>query len=167
MRRAFVVAGLFVAATLHANTASDRLAEYSASLSEKFPDVPTITTAELAALAPPPVLLDARSAKEFAVSHIPNSLRFTGTPDLARDQPIAVYCSVGYRSALVVRKLQAAGFTNVRNLEGSIFAWANEGRPLVHAIGPATGVHPFNFLWGRYLDRRLWKWNLDEDQNRE
>ena len=48
----------------------------------------------------------------------------------ARDTPIVVYCSVGYRSARVARWLGRQGFTNVRNLDGSLFAWANEGRPM-------------------------------------
>ena len=46
------------------------------------------------------------------------------------------YCAVGYRSAEMATQLRAAGFTNVRNLEGSIFQWANEHRPLVHGEQP-------------------------------
>ncbi|MBK8317017.1 MAG: hypothetical protein IPL01_24605 [Acidobacteria bacterium] len=46
---------------------------------EKFPDVDQVSTAELAGLlskpeAAKPLLLDARSAKEYAVSHLPNAL---------------------------------------------------------------------------------------------
>ncbi|MEM7699789.1 MAG: hypothetical protein AAF236_15450, partial [Verrucomicrobiota bacterium] len=41
----------------------------------------------------------------------------------------------------------------VRNLVGSIFAWANEDRPLETPTGEATDlVHPFNNFWGRLLD---------------
>ena len=44
------------------------------------------------------------------------------------------------------------GFTRVYNLEGSIFKWANEHRPLVDRSGPASVVHPYNRIWGRLLD---------------
>ena len=63
-----------------------------------------------------------------------------------------VYCSVGVRSAGVARRLRAAGFAEVENLEGSVFRWANEGRPLVAAGGAATDVvHPYDAAWGRLL----------------
>jgi hypothetical protein len=40
-----------------------------------------------------------------------------------------------------------AGLTNVFNLEGSIFQWVNDGRPLVDSNGPATKVHPYGHRW--------------------
>jgi rhodanese-related sulfurtransferase len=49
-------------------------------------------------------------------------------------------------------RLRAAGFTDVRNLEGSIFQWANERRPLVREEEPVSQVHPYNALWGRLLN---------------
>ncbi|MGH7937844.1 MAG: rhodanese-like domain-containing protein, partial [Bryobacteraceae bacterium] len=69
----------------------------------------------------------------------------------AKDATIVTYCSVGYRSAGMARRLHAAGFTRVQNLEGSIFEWANEHRPLVHDGKAATQVHPYDALWGRLL----------------
>ena len=77
---------------------------------------------------------------------------------LARINPhrtVVVYCSVGYRSSQLARRLQRAGFTNVMNLEGSIFAWANEGRPLVANGHSATLVHPYNRKFGRMLKPSL------------
>jgi rhodanese-related sulfurtransferase len=41
--------------------------------------------------------------------------------------PIVVYCAGGMRSAKAARVLIAAGHGDVRNLEGGIFAWANDG----------------------------------------
>ena len=43
------------------------------------------------------------------------------------------------------------GFTNVRHLDGSLFAWANEGRPMVSDGRPVREVHPYNDFWGRLL----------------
>jgi rhodanese-related sulfurtransferase len=143
------------------------LDDYAAGLRKKFPDVRTISTAELAGLdvSARPLLLDAREENEFAVSHLPGARR--AEKDFAtqlkrlgvsKERPIVVYCSVGYRSALLAQKLSKAGFSHVQNLEGSIFAWANEGRPLVNANGTTSGAHPFNILWGRYLDKSKWRW---------
>jgi hypothetical protein len=39
----------------------------------------------------------------------------------------------------------------VQNLEGSIFQWANEHRPLVRDGQRETRVHPYNAVWGRLL----------------
>lgn len=129
--------------------------------------VPTITTDELAErLQRPasehPVLLDARSPEEYAVSHIAGAhLYDPNNPDtalldtLSSDQPIAVYCSVGHRSADVVAHLRERGFTRAVNVRGSIFMWANEGREVVRNGTAVTAVHPYDAMWGRLLDEPL------------
>jgi rhodanese-related sulfurtransferase len=129
----------------------------------KYPMVVRITTDQLAQWlddkpSPQPVLLDVRTAAEWNVSHIAGARRVdpTATADvagagLAKDATIVTYCSVGYRSSELANRLRVAGFTNVRNLEGSIFQWANEHRPLVSGDHRVTRVHPFNAWWGRLL----------------
>jgi 3-mercaptopyruvate sulfurtransferase SseA len=62
---------------------------------------------------------------------------------------------VGYRSSELATRLQRAGQTNVTNLEGSIFQWANEGRALEASGKPATRVHPYNEKFGRLLKPEL------------
>ncbi len=106
------------------------------------------------------VVLDIRSAEEFAVSRIPGARHVP--PDtvvdfaerelasLDRATPIVVYCSVGVRSAAAARDLQFLGFTRVKNLRGSLFQWANEGRVLDGGKG-GVAVHPYNGFWGRLL----------------
>jgi len=64
---------------------------------------------------------------------------------------MVVYCSVGWRSSALAQRLLKHGVTNVANLEGSAFAWANEGRPLEAAGKPATKVHPYNSTFGKLL----------------
>ena len=123
-----------------------------ARIAKEFPNVKSIGTAELAKLEPKPLLLDVRTAAEFDVSHLSGARRVdpdATTVALPKDTPIITYCSVGYRSAKFAQRLQDAGFTNVRNLDGSIFQWANEGRPIA---GSAGKVHPFNKKWGVLLD---------------
>lgn len=152
--------------SLHAESATEALAAYNISLKQKYPGVATISTAELASMEKPPVLLDVREEKEFVVSHLPGAARAAKDPiaqldqlGVKRNDLIVVYCSVGYRSSLLAEKLTQAGFTEVHNLEGSIFAWTNEGRPLVNASGPAKGTHPFNRVWGRFLEKSKWRWS--------
>ena len=123
-----------------------------ARIAKEFPNVKSIGTAELAKMEPKPVLLDVRTAAEFEMSRIAGAQRVdpeAATVALPKDTPIVTYCSVGYRSAKFAQRLQAAGFAKVRNLDGSIFQWANEGRPLVSGAGK---VHPFNKKWGALLD---------------
>jgi hypothetical protein len=52
----------------------------------------------------------------------------------------------------MAQRLRAASFVRVQNLEGSIFQWANDHRPLVHEAASVTRVHPYNAFWGRLLD---------------
>lgn len=135
-------------------------------LDARFADVPTTTTAALAArladsTGPPPLLLDARTEVEYAVSHLPGARRVdpdaeaadlaASLADVDRKRPVVVYCSVGVRSAGVARRLREAGFERVENLEGSIFRWAGEGRPVVRDGEPVDEVHPYDAVWGRLL----------------
>jgi rhodanese-related sulfurtransferase len=136
----------------------------NAKVRSEFPDVPLITTAELAAWLddpgrPAPLLLDVRTQAEFDVSHLQRAKHVEPSASAsavreAKDRPIVTYCSVGYRSGAFAKKLLDAGYTNVANLEGSIFRWANEGRPIVSAGRRAEKVHPYNSTWGLLLKRQ-------------
>lgn len=133
------------------------------SLHHRFPKVEWISTQELANwLADKgrsaPVLLDVRTAEEWNVSRLPGARHAepkasleSVTAGISKETPIVTYCAVGYRSGELATRLREAGFTNVRNLEGSIFQWANEHRPLVQGEQPVSRVHPYNALWGRLL----------------
>ena len=71
------------------------------------------------------------------------------------DMPIVAYCSVGYRSSELVQKLTERGFTNVKNLDGSIFEWANRGYPVERDGEEVREVHPFDDRWGTLLHEDL------------
>ncbi len=139
-------------------------------IARDFPATPTISTDSLAAwladdARTPPLLLDAREADEYAVSHLararhvpPNASADSLTAllsDVPMDRSVVVYCSVGYRSAKVTQRLRKAGFSDVHNLGGSIFRWANEGRAVVRGDSAVRTVHPFDATWGRLLDADL------------
>ena len=136
-------------------------------IAEEFPDVPAITTTELAAALHVPsqqvVLLDVREFEEYAVSHLRAAHLVASADEAATlvatvppDTMIVAYCAVGYRSAALVAALRQRGITNVWTLRGSIFAWANENRPLHRNEQRVYSVHPFDDYWSALLrpDRR-------------
>jgi rhodanese-related sulfurtransferase/thioredoxin-related protein len=139
-------------------------------LDARFHGVPTLSTQALADRLRaidrnPPLLVDVRAREEFDVSHLRGAI-WAGTEkaqaDLLKrtppDREIVFYCSVGWRSAQATERALKAGRAGVSNLGGSIFQWANEGRPLMGMDDktPTTLVHPYDDTWGQMLDRRLW-----------
>lgn len=133
-------------------------------ITARYPSVRWVGAATVAAWMReerPLVLLDARQAAEFRVSHLAGARRVDpGRPDVAglaipSGARVVVYCSVGWRSASVADALARAGHRDVRNLEGGIFAWANEGREVVRDGRPVHAVHPYDETWGRLLRREL------------
>jgi len=132
----------------------------------KYPDVNQLQTDELHSWLSDPkrepiFLIDARAKEEFQISHIPGAKNISYNKNLLKhftdikpDNPIVVYCSIGYRSSIMARKLQELGFREVYNLEGSIFKWANEGKSLVQEQTTVYKVHPYNAHWGRLLERK-------------
>ncbi|MEH1859334.1 MAG: rhodanese-like domain-containing protein [Nostoc sp.] len=129
----------------------------------QFPTVEEINCNQLAQLLsdsakPRPLVLDARSQTEYAVSHIETAVRIdpltddlTAVATVSQDRPIVVYCAVGYRSAKLAQKLDEAGMKCIYNLSGGIFQWANEGRPIFQNGHPTQLVHPYNAIWGKLL----------------
>ncbi|MFB2982290.1 rhodanese-like domain-containing protein [Microseira sp. BLCC-F43] len=129
----------------------------------KFPNVESITPEALAqwlqdSTKTPPILLDARSEAEYEISHLwharridPDSPDLSAIADVSFETPLVVYCAVGYRSAAVGSWLLQAGFSRVYNLEGSIFQWVNEGKAVYKDEQKNSGVHPYNWLWGKLL----------------
>lgn len=130
-----------------------------------FPSVRQLPAAQLAAwLAdssrPQSLLLDVRQPEEFAVSHLAGARRvefrdeanavLAGVPPT---QPIVCYCAAGFRSSVMARRLARAGHREVFNLEGAIFDWVCEDRPLERDGQPAREVHPFNWLGRLMLPR--------------
>jgi rhodanese-related sulfurtransferase len=127
-------------------------------LSAKTPD---INIKEAAANKNNYTFLDAREAKEYNVSHIPDA-RFVGSEqfellaisDLPKNKPLIVYCSIGKRSEKITKELLKEGFSNVRNLYGGIFEWVNEGNGVVdNENKPTSKVHTYGRFLGRFLEK--------------
>lgn len=134
----------------------------------QYPSVAQITPRKLAswlreADRPPPLVLDVRSPAEYRISHLPGAERLDPVLStkaliqrLGEQRALVFYGSIGNRSSALADRLRKAGRTNVYNLEGSIFEWANEGRPLVRQGRVVLKVHPHNRRYGKLLrpDRR-------------
>lgn len=142
--------------------------EVLARIAREYPEVRQIRSSELAALLSRvgderPVVLDVRDVEEFAISHLPGARHVLpasdpreALADLRRERPVVAYCAAGVRSARYLKKMMAAGFTHVSNLEGAIFHWANENRPLEGPDGrPAHKVHACEPRWAVLLREDL------------
>ncbi len=133
-----------------------------------FPTVKHISTGELQEWlhnkkAAKPLILDRRDTEEYYVSHLPGAFLVANEGEALeiianerKERSIVIYCSVGYRSSELANKLQERGFTEVYNLEGSMFKWANEGRQIYQEDQRVNTVHPFNSKWKQLLDKRFW-----------
>jgi len=85
------------------------------------------------------VLLDVRTAQEFAEGHLEGARNIdVQAPDfvqqlqaLDNSATYLVYCRTGVRSGVAADQLRAAGFADVTGLAGGIVAWQAEGRKVV------------------------------------
>lgn len=136
-----------------------------AAIEARYPDVAWVEAGRLARWMRDgerrTVLLDARSREEYDVSHLRNAVWVhpeatdPAALDIPHDARIVIYCAVGWRSGKLADRFREAGFERVHNLEGGIFAWANEGRPVYRDGERVREVHPYDASWGRLLDEEL------------
>ena len=107
------------------------------------------------------IFLDARAKNEYNVSHIKNA-KWIGydtfdmkqLKGIAQNKKIIIYCSVGYRSEKITKKLNKLGYKDVSNLYGGIFEWVNQGHKVYNNQGNATlKVHTYNKTWSKWLKR--------------
>ncbi len=121
--------------------------------------VPLMGVQELEEKKEEVLILDVRELEEYEVSHIPGAAhlgykKFSKKmlKAMPKDTAIVLYCSVGYRSEKMGERLQKMGFTNVHNLYGSIFEWANQDLPLENKAEEATKeVHTYNRKWSQWV----------------
>ena len=85
---------------------------------------------------PQTVLVDVRETSEYKSGHIPNAINIplrTLTHNLEQiphDQPVVVYCSAGYRSAMGVMTLHLLGYENVQGFPPSFAGWKTAGEAI-------------------------------------
>jgi rhodanese-related sulfurtransferase len=84
------------------------------------------------------VVLDVRTADEFAAGHVPGARNVSHEQlasrieelAAARDKQVVLYCRSGRRTLLAEDVLRKAGFKRLGHLEGDYLAWEAEKRPV-------------------------------------
>mgnify|MGYP001802799950 FL=1 len=79
----------------------------------------------------PPLILDVRTAKEYAEGHVPGAVNIEYRQIPAQvealrafeDKTVVVYCERGVRAGRAEAALVEAGFTSVVQLSGDMVAW--------------------------------------------
>jgi hydroxyacylglutathione hydrolase len=95
-----------------------------------------IQPSEVAARLNELVVIDVRSANEWAAGHIAGATHIPlgylqdRAGDIPRHRPVVLQCQSGARSAIGVSVLERIGFTNVLNLAGGFNAWSAAGLPV-------------------------------------
>ena len=85
-----------------------------------------------------PLILDVRTAEEYAEGHIPGAvnIEYRQIPDQVKalqnfqNQTVVVYCERGVRAGRAETSLLEAGFTAVIQLRGDISAWREADLPI-------------------------------------
>ena len=100
------------------------------------------TLGERIAWADPSLLvLDVRTAAEYAAGHLPGALNIPhgelaariAELDGERERDIVVYCRTGVRAGQALEVLDKAGFTRLFHLKGDYTRGSEETRPVVAA----------------------------------
>ena len=83
-------------------------------------------------------IIDVREADELSSGRIPTAIHLSKgviERDIEKQisdpqAPIVVYCSGGFRCALVANSLQNIGYTNVSSLDTGLQGWLDAGYPI-------------------------------------
>lgn len=106
------------------------------------------------------IFLDARERKEYNVSHLKDAIwvgydtfSMSEVKKIDKNAKIIVYCSVGYRSEKITKRLSKKGFVDVKNLYGGIFEWKNQGNKVYQGAEETEEVHAYDRNWGKWLNK--------------
>jgi len=112
-----------------------------------------LLAASMAMAAPPPVtpqqvhelqvkkdpsllVIDVRSAEEYAAGHVPGAVNIphdqvaSRLAEIPKDKEVVLYCRSGRRSGLAAETLEANGYKNLQLLQGDMPGWEKAGLPV-------------------------------------
>ena len=97
---------------------------------------PSADTAPMAAVDEPTLIIDVRTAEEFAAGHFPGAINIPHEEivqeieeyNVGKDQTVLLYCRSGNRSGQAEARLQSAGFSGAKNVGGLNALLAATGR---------------------------------------
>ena len=104
------------------------------------------------------LIIDARTHKEQQVSMIPGAISvkdFDENPGKdIRSKKLLVYCTIGYRSGIRVKRYCSSGL-DAYNIEGGILGWLHDGLPVedtekvltrkIHVYGKDWDLAPLDY----------------------
>ena len=83
------------------------------------------------------LILDVRSAEEFAEGHVPGALNVPHSRIASHlatlgsiQQPVLVYCRSGRRAGIALETLTDLGFKQLYHLDGDMQAWQSDSLPI-------------------------------------
>ncbi len=135
MKRSLMVAGIVAASVLLLGCGDDGTSTDAGS-SASGSDIATDTESAVPSDA---VIIDVRSAEEFAAGHLEGALNYNVEDGTLAEQLSSldpngnyiVYCRSGRRSAVAADMMRAAGFDSVTDLGALETAADSTGRPVV------------------------------------
>jgi len=85
-----------------------------------------------------PMILDVRTAEEFAEGHVPGAINISHDEladrlaeiEAAKEAGVIVYCRSGRRAGIAEELLLGEGYANVQHLEGDMLAWLEANQPV-------------------------------------
>jgi len=83
------------------------------------------------------LLLDVRSAEEFAKGHIEGAKNISHSEivkrinELPKDIDLIIYCRSGKRAGIAAKLLTKYGFEKLYHLDGDMNGWLEKNRPVV------------------------------------
>jgi rhodanese-related sulfurtransferase len=105
--------------------------------------IPQVSPADAAATRTARII-DVRAGSEWAEGHVPGAIHIP-LPELADrmselpEGPLILHCQGGSRSVIAASMLEAAGRTDVANMDGGYAAWRRAGLPVETGTAePAT-----------------------------
>lgn len=83
------------------------------------------------------LIVDVRSAKEYAASHVPGAINLPHDQIRQRisellahkDKPLVLYCRSGYRAGKAAKVLAGFAFSQLKHLDGDMQGWQAAGLP--------------------------------------
>jgi len=109
--------------------------------------MPVITWRELVQQKNEVVLIDTRTAEEFAFGSIPGAVNIPvddlreRLSEVPTDKPVVLFCAVGLRGYLAQRILMGKGYKNVRNLSGGYKHYSAAVAPVPVPSGVSVSSH--------------------------
>ena len=97
---------------------------------------PSADSAPITAVDEPTLIVDVRTAEEFAAGHFPGAINIPHEDivqgieesNVGKDQTVLLYCRSGNRSGQAEGRLQSAGFSGAKNVGGLNALLAATGR---------------------------------------